>query len=82
MIFFVGLASLFAIRVRGFLWTSPPSLLKLIVSLADVIVVVVACAVGIEALSLTQISVAVIGVWRLVLNNMISVILFKNFMPE
>jgi H+-transporting ATPase len=89
MIFFSGISTIFAMRVRSFFWEVRPSLWLLLVSLADVIFVVVASAVGIDALSLSRISMGVIGVivawslvFQLVVNNFIMILLFKLILPQ
>jgi len=89
ILFWMGLANQYCLRVRGFFWQSMPSAWLGATSLLCAAFVVVTCSVGCDALWLTKtpfwITAAIVA-WsfavQLVLNNVLFVLVLRRFFPS
>jgi H+-transporting ATPase len=86
IMFFMGIFTIFALRVRGFFWTLCPSLVLVLVCLADFIFVAITTMVGVPQIDLKQIPVGcfffIAGcglLTQVVLTNFLAVLLWRKF---
>jgi H+-transporting ATPase len=82
ILLFFGLCTVFVVRESRHFYSSRPSLLLIVVSVADVIVALIVCSIGVDALALKQMlvwqSIIVLGwavSWSLIFNDFVKVFL-------
>jgi len=89
IVFWMGTANMYCLRVRGFFWESMPSLSLTVTNLISITFVMVTCSVGVDVLALRAVPfwiTASIIAWtiafQLCMNNVVSYVLFRTLLPH